>query len=104
MGGGGTSCTPLNDFENLDLKNRPTPKFSHNPKYPPEKKFENDCSSMPVLETLEPIDLWVWVLVHPKNVFCNISQNCIIHILTSSIFAQFQVRKTFQSKKELQAD
>ena len=46
-GEGGTSCTPSKGFEKLDHKNAikhenrgPPPRFSHNPKYPPSKKFE----------------------------------------------------------------
>jgi hypothetical protein len=31
----------------INHKNRgPPPRFSHNPKYPPSKEFENDCASM----------------------------------------------------------
>jgi hypothetical protein len=44
---GGTSCSPSKDFEKLDqknavkLKNRgPIPRFSHNPKDPPQKNLK----------------------------------------------------------------
>jgi hypothetical protein len=47
--GGGTSCTPSKDFEKLDhkiaikRKNRgPPPRFSHNPKYPPQKNLHRE--------------------------------------------------------------
>jgi hypothetical protein len=46
-GEGGTSCTPSKGFKKLEHKNAikhenrgPPPRFSHNPKYPPSKKFE----------------------------------------------------------------
>ena len=37
---GGASCTPSKDFEKLDHKNAIKPRFSHNPKYPPQKGLE----------------------------------------------------------------
>jgi hypothetical protein len=44
---GATSCTPSKDFEQLDHKNaishknrEPTPRFSHNPKYPRQPSKE----------------------------------------------------------------
>jgi hypothetical protein len=48
-GGGGVPphCTPLKDFEKLDHKNAikhknrgPPPRFSYNPKYPPQRKLK----------------------------------------------------------------
>ncbi len=46
---GGTSCTPSKDFEKFDhkitikQKNRgPPPRFSHNPKYPPQKNLHRE--------------------------------------------------------------
>jgi hypothetical protein len=51
---GGTSCTLSKDFEKLDHKNAikikhknrgPPPGFSHFPKCPPQKEFENFCAS-----------------------------------------------------------
>jgi hypothetical protein len=66
VGGRGQLIYPSKDFEKLDHKNaikhenrRPPPRFSHNPKYPPSREFENECASTMIVVKKQHCNLFL---------------------------------------------